>query len=82
VRDERCREQVAALGVHALAPDEFADEGPFDVILELVGAPNFPGNLHALAYRGRICVIGVGAGFQAELNLLALMAKRGSIQRR
>ena len=79
VRNERCREQVAALGVHALAPDEFAGEGPFDVILELVGAPNFAGNLESLAYRGRICVIGVGAGFAAEVNLLMLMAKRGSI---
>lgn len=79
VRDERCREQVAALGVHALAPDEFEAAGPFDVILELVGAPNFPGNLQALAYRGRIVVIGVGAGARVELNLLMLMAKRGAI---
>jgi NADPH:quinone reductase-like Zn-dependent oxidoreductase len=38
VRDPHSREQIAALGVNALAPDEFADAGPFDVILELVGA--------------------------------------------
>src|ERR687897_2698343 len=37
VRDELCREQVAALGVNAIAPEEFVDAGPFDVILELVG---------------------------------------------
>src|SRR3954469_7150989 len=42
VRNEHCREQVAALGVNAIAPDEFVEAGPFDVILELVGAPNFP----------------------------------------
>ena len=54
VRNEHCREQVAALGVNAIAPEEFVDAGPFDVILELVGAPNWPGNLEALAMRGRI----------------------------
>ena len=79
VRNERCREQVSAFGVNAIAPDEFVDEGPFDVILELVGAPNFPGNLEALAQLGRIAVIGVGAGPQVELNLQALMVKRARI---
>ena len=79
VRDERCREQVAALGVNALDPAEFAEAGPFDVILELVGAPNFPANLSALALRGRICVIGVRAGARIELDLGALMAKRARI---
>src|ERR671928_12527 len=62
VRDEHCREQVAALGINALAPDEFVAAGSYDVILELVGAPNWPANLEALAERGRIAVIGVGAG--------------------
>ena len=79
VRDPTCREAVGALGVQALAPDEFAAAGPFDVILELVGAPNLPGNLAALATCGRIAVIGIGAGFKAELNLLALMGKRARI---
>ncbi|MEA2170909.1 MAG: NADPH:quinone reductase [Solirubrobacteraceae bacterium] len=79
VRNEHSRKQIAALGVNAIAPDEFVDEGPFDVILELVGAPNMPDNLKALASRGRVCVIGVGAGFKAEVNLVALMGKRGSI---
>src|SRR5215217_8419153 len=50
-----------------------------DVVLELVGAPNLPGNLKALAERGRICVIGVGAGAKVEVNLLALMGKRARI---
>ena len=76
VRDERCREQIAALGVNALATDEFARAGPFDVILELVGAPNFPGNFEALALRGRIAVVGIGAGAQIDLNLGSLMFKR------
>jgi NADPH:quinone reductase len=79
VRDEHCREQVAALGVNALAPDEFTAAGPFDVILELVGAANFPGNLEALARHGRIVVIGVQAGARIELDLRVLMAKHASI---
>ncbi|MGH2970095.1 MAG: alcohol dehydrogenase catalytic domain-containing protein [Solirubrobacteraceae bacterium] len=79
VRDERARGQIGALGVHAIAPDGFADEGPFDVILELVGAPNLSEDLRALAMRGRLAVIGVGAGARAEIDLRVLMAKRGSI---
>jgi NADPH:quinone reductase len=79
VRNEALRDEVAALGATVVAPDAFADEGPFDVVLELVGAPNFADNLANLATRGRIVIIGVGAGFKAELNLLALMGKRGRI---
>jgi NADPH:quinone reductase len=79
VRHERLREQVAALGAEAIAPEGFAERGPFDVILELVGAPNLAENMQALATGGRIAVIGVGAGAKAELNLLALMGKRARI---
>jgi NADPH:quinone reductase len=79
VRDAAAREHIAALGVNALEPDEFEENGPFDVILELVGAPNMPGNLRALAECGRVCVIGVGAGAKVELNLWALMSKRARI---
>jgi NADPH2:quinone reductase len=79
VRNEQAREQIAALGVNAIAPDGFVEAGPYDVILELVGAPNLQPNLEALAMRGRIVVIGVGAGAKAELNLLQLMGKRGAI---
>jgi len=76
VRNEHCREQISTLGVNALAPDEFVEAGPFDVILELVGAPNFPGNFEALAPLGRIGVVGIGAGAQTDLDLRALMYKR------
>jgi NADPH:quinone reductase len=79
VRNEHAREQIAALGVRAIAPDEFEDAGPYDVILELVGGPNLPGDLKALAMRGRIVVIGISAGAKTELDLRQLMGKRGSI---
>ena len=79
VRDDKHRAQVAALGAQAIAPEGFAGYGPFDVVLELVGAPNVPDDLAALAERGRICIIGVGAGAKVELNLLALMGKRARI---
>ena len=79
VRDAGAREHISALGVLALEPAGFEAHGPFDVVLELVGAPNIPGDLAALAQGGRICVIGVGAGAKVELNLLALMGKRARI---
>jgi putative PIG3 family NAD(P)H quinone oxidoreductase len=79
VRNPDCREKVEALGAEVIEPEGFADRGPFDVILELVGAPNMPDNLQALAMRGRITVIGIGAGAKAEVHLGALLAKRGQI---
>ncbi|HEX8104912.1 MAG TPA: zinc-binding dehydrogenase [Solirubrobacteraceae bacterium] len=79
VRNPESRTAIASLGAHAIAPEGFGEEGPFDVILELVGAPNLGDNLDALALGGRICIIGVGAGAKAEINLLALMGKRGRI---
>jgi len=80
VRREELRAGVQALGATAIDPEGFADSGPFDVVLELVGAPNLPDNLKALATGGRIVVIGVGAGFKAEVNLLAMMGKRATLR--
>jgi putative PIG3 family NAD(P)H quinone oxidoreductase len=80
VRNPDLRERVAGLGADVvLDPEAFGDHGPYDVVLELVGAPNIPANLKALDTGGRIAVIGVGAGFKAEVNLLALMGKRARI---
>ena len=79
VRNEGMRDGVAALGAEVIAPEGFPEHGPFDVILELVGAPNLGENLQALATGGRVVVIGVAAGVIGELNLLALMGKRARI---
>ena len=76
VRNPESRSAVAELGARAIDPADFVDAGPFDVILELVGAPNWPANLKALATEGRIMVIGVGAGAEVSLNLALLMVKR------
>jgi NADPH:quinone reductase len=80
VRRPEARDAVAALGAtEVLDPEGFAEHGPFDVVLELLGAPNVPDDLKALATGGRIVVIGVGGGFKAEVNLLALMGKRARL---
>jgi NADPH2:quinone reductase len=79
VRSAGKREAMAALGAEVIAPEGFAEHGPFDVILELVGAPNFPQNLAALNVGGRIATIGIGAGATAQLNLGMLMGKRARI---
>ncbi len=80
VRNHSHRDAVAGLGATVLSPDDFVDEGPFDVILELVGAPNMGDNLRALRIGGRISVIGTGAGATVEqFPLGLLMARRGRV---
>jgi NADPH:quinone reductase-like Zn-dependent oxidoreductase len=79
VRSPDLRDAVAGFGATVVAPEEFGAHGPFDVVLELVGAPNLPEDLRSLAISGRIAVIGVGGGAAAELNLLDLMGKRARI---
>lgn len=84
VRSEALRDAVAELGsasgwTEVVSPESFAEHGPFDVILELVGGPNFAADLGALDVGGRLSIIGVGGGASAEINLLALMSKRARI---
>jgi putative PIG3 family NAD(P)H quinone oxidoreductase len=50
-----------------------------DVILDIIGAGYLAKNLGALAPDGRIANIGLQQGRRAELDLSALMAKRGTI---
>jgi len=54
-------------------------EGDYDVILELVGGENLARNLELLALKGRIAVIGAGAGARAQIDFGLLMRKRGRI---
>ena len=79
VRNHDLRAAVRALGATVVDPEGFAEHGPFDVVLELIGGPNLAADVASLAVGGRISVIGVGAGAKAEVNLLALMGVRGRI---
>jgi putative PIG3 family NAD(P)H quinone oxidoreductase len=87
VRSQAAAEAVTGLGAEPVSDERFAEEvsertagAGADVIVELVGAPHFPANLDALARKGRIVVVGVGAGADARLPLLALMQKRASMR--
>lgn len=83
VRDPEVREHVAALGAQAVDPDQLLDRanaaGGADVVLELVGAPNLARDLEALALKGRIAIVGTGAGDEAPLALRMLMARRARL---
>ena len=87
VRSGRAAEAVRALGGEAVPDDGFAEavleltgERGADVVLELVGASHFPGNLRVLAPKGRIAVVGVASGGEVTLSLLALMMKRATLR--
>jgi putative PIG3 family NAD(P)H quinone oxidoreductase len=50
-----------------------------DVVLDVVGARYLERNLAVLAAAGRVVIIGLQGGRKAELDLSALMAKRGAL---
>jgi NADPH2:quinone reductase len=87
VRADGARAAVSAAGAEPIDDADFTqavlettDGRGADVILELVGAPHFPANFDALAAKGRVVVVGVGAGHEVALSLRALMQKRASIR--
>jgi NADPH2:quinone reductase len=82
VRNPELRHRLAEFG-----PDEVVDpadealHGPYDVVIELVGAGAFPDHLRSLATGGRIVFIGVGGtGPLGELDALQLMARRAIVR--
>ncbi len=79
VRSEEAAALVRELGAEPVQDDSFSDGVRADVILELVGAPHFPANLKALNARGRIVVVGVGAGSKVDLDLGAMMGRRAEL---
>jgi len=81
VRDAKLRDAVAELGAaEVIAPAEVADRGPYDVVLELVGADDLAVALPCLAERGRVLVIGMGAGARLDLDLRLLMSRRALLR--
>jgi NADPH:quinone reductase len=79
VRNPDLRDAVTEFGATVVAPEDFTEHGPFEVILELIGAVNIMDNLMSLETGGRITVIGMGAGAKGEINLGLLLMKRARI---
>lgn len=67
-------DEILALGAADTKPSS-----KYGVILELVGGDHLRTNLERLDLKGRIAVIGVGAGATAEVNFHLLMRARGRI---
>jgi putative PIG3 family NAD(P)H quinone oxidoreductase len=77
---ERCRELGAEVAVNYRDEDFVAAAGDgADVILDHIGARYLARNIEALAPNGRLVIIGMQGGRKAELDIGALLAKRGSI---
>lgn len=83
VRSAAVGPEVAALGAEVISPDDLVERagelGGADVVIELVGAPNLEHDFAALAVKGRIVIVGTGAGAEATLSLRALMGKRAQL---
>lgn len=59
--------------------EDFVEAGPYDVILDNMGAKYLERNVEALAVNGRLVVIGLQGGVKGELNLATLMGKRAAV---
>lgn len=75
---ERCRELGADVTVN-YREEDFVDSGPYDVILDLIGAKYLERNVDALAVGGRLMVIGLQGGAKAELDIGKLLRKRALV---
>ena len=74
-------DRLRSLGADILidyTTDDFTAERA-DVILDIMGAKYLNRNVEALNPNGRIAIIGLQGGRKGELDLGALMAKRGSL---
>jgi putative PIG3 family NAD(P)H quinone oxidoreductase len=82
---ERCRELGAEILVNYRDEDfvaavrEATDGSGADVVLDNMGAKYLARNLEVLAPNGRLVIIGMQGGVQAELDIGLLMRKRGAV---
>ncbi|RFU43546.1 NAD(P)H-quinone oxidoreductase [Actinomadura logoneensis] len=74
----RCRELGADVAID-YRQDDFVEHGPFDVVLDNMGAKYLARNVAALAPNGRLVVIGLQGGARAELDLGELLRKRAAV---
>ncbi|MEI6375021.1 MAG: NAD(P)H-quinone oxidoreductase [Actinomycetes bacterium] len=82
---ERCAELGASILINYRSDDfverimAATDGHGADVILDVMGASYLARNISALAINGRIVIIGLMGGATAEINLGALLGKRGAV---
>ena len=82
---DACRRLGAAVLVNYREEDfverleEATDGHGVDVILDIIGGKYLPRNVSALATGGRLVIIGMQGGTRGELDIAALLAKRGSV---
>ncbi|WP_432126456.1 NAD(P)H-quinone oxidoreductase [Streptomyces sp. bgisy082] len=74
----RARELGADLAIDYRTED-FAEHGPYDVILDVVGGDYLERNVRSLAADGRLVVIGLQKGLEGQLNLAEIVFKRASV---
>ena len=81
VRDPSLREAVVALGAdEVIGFEQVGEHGPYDVVLELVGAGSLKVALSCLATGARAVVIGLGGGAKLEIDLQELMSRRAVLR--
>ncbi|MFF9504669.1 NAD(P)H-quinone oxidoreductase [Streptomyces sp. NPDC014656] len=59
--------------------EDFAEHGPYDVILDVVGGDYLERNVRSLAADGRLVVIGLQKGLEGRLDLAEIVFKRASV---
>jgi len=74
----RCRELGAEVAIN-YREDDFGSYGPYDVILDHMGAKYLAANLDSLATGGRLMIIGAMGGTRTEIDLGKLLGKRASM---
>ncbi|HSZ37553.1 MAG TPA: zinc-binding dehydrogenase [Acidimicrobiales bacterium] len=77
VRNPEHHDVVRQLGADVvIEPGQEGDDGPYDVVLELVGQASLTAVLPHMAPWSRVVVIGVGSGGKMEIELMQLMRQR------
>ncbi|MGW4303276.1 NAD(P)H-quinone oxidoreductase [Streptomyces sp. NPDC004646] len=74
----RARELGADVTIDYRTQD-FTEHGPYDIVLDVVGGSYLERNVRSLAPDGRLVVIGLQDGLEANLNLAELVFKRASV---
>jgi putative PIG3 family NAD(P)H quinone oxidoreductase len=75
-------EALIALGADTVVDyikDDFVKHGPYDVILDHIGAKYFERNIEALSTNGRLAIIGLMGGTTASIDLGTLLRKRAAV---